>query len=158
MSSSGPREGRSSTDIGDLGCALRSLLSSALMKNPKHLSSLSCVPTDLLETAFGPSARNRAKMADGLTGEMGRKMANMARKSHFSAIFGGFFPFFGHFFPSSLVRRKSIFRPFFPDFGPKARRQSLAGQQDLLSLSFALKVTFELEGFLRDSREYLEWP
>ena len=41
--------------------------------------------------------------------------------SHFSALFS----------PSPQVRRKSIFRPFFPDFGPKARRQSVAGQRDL---------------------------
>ena len=43
----------------------------------------------------------------------------------------GLDPFFGQFFPSCPERRKSIVRPFFPDFGPKAWRQSVASQQDL---------------------------
>ena len=40
---------------------------------------------------------------------------------HFSAIFLHISP----------VRPQAIFRPFLPDFGPKARRQSVAGQREL---------------------------
>ena len=64
-----------------------------------------------------------------LTGKLGEKMAEkwgkVARKWLKNGIWGPFLPFSANFLPISLVR------PFLPDFGPKARRQSVAGQRDL---------------------------
>ena len=54
--------------------------------------------------------------------EIGSKIGFWGHSCHFSAFF----------LPSSLVRPKAIFQPFkgpfLPDFGPKARKQSVAGQ------------------------------
>ena len=67
-----------------------------------------------------------------LTRELGEKMAEKCEKSPENGSKIGFWGHFCHFsaffLPSSLVRPEAIFRPFLPDFGPKARRQSLAGQ------------------------------
>ena len=74
-----------------------------------------------------------------LTRELGEKMAEKWEKSPENGSKIGFLSHFCHFsaffLPSSLVRPEAIFRPFLPDFGPKARRQSLAGQWENLGLS-----------------------
>ena len=68
-----------------------------------------------------------------LTGEVGEKKARKRENHPKMAQKKVFWPFF-HFsatFPSiCLVRPQSIFRPFSPDFGPKTRKQSVAGQRD----------------------------
>ena len=67
-----------------------------------------------------------------LTRELGEKMAEKWEKSPKNGSKIGFLGHFCHFsaffLPSSPVRPEAIFRPLLPDFGPKARRQSLAGQ------------------------------
>ena len=53
----------------------------------------------------------------------GRKMAKTALNCHFSAIFGRFFPFFGHFsapFPGEAISHFSAFFARFWAEGPKA--------------------------------------
>ena len=82
--------------------------------------------------AFGAKAgKNGRKMAYGITEGIGqkngRKMAKMAPKSHCWAIFVRFFPFSAVFPPVPWWGEDPFFGPFFPDLGPKARRQSLAG-------------------------------
>ena len=62
------------------------------------------------------------KIDFGRTGKIGKnrpKIGTMAQKS----VFGPFFQFWGYFSPIFLVRPKSIFRPFFVDFGPEARNR-----------------------------------
>ena len=53
-------------------------------------------------------------------------MGKIARKWLKNVIFGSFLLFFSHF----LVRPQPIFWPLSPDFGPKTRNQSVAGQRD----------------------------
>ena len=52
-----------------------------------------------------------------------------------SICIGKFWGYFCHFSAIFLpIRPEAIFRPFLPDFGPKAPRQSVAGQRDLKAL------------------------
>ena len=85
--------------------------------------------TDCLR-AFGPkSVKKGRKMDFRLIGELGEKWLKMGlwgHLCHFSAIFLPISPSFSAIFCA-------ILRPFLPDFGPKARRQSVVGQWDLNS-------------------------
>ena len=68
---------------------------------------------------------------NGLRPHRGRRAEKWPQNAIFQPFSGGFSHFSAIFLPISPVGRKSIFRPFFPEFGPKARRQSVAGQRDL---------------------------
>ena len=58
--------------------------------------------------------------------ENGKNRPKMAQKWNFGAIvhFSAIFP------PICPVRPQSIVQPYSPDFGPKTRKQSVAGQRD----------------------------
>ena len=93
---------------------------------------------DLLQTAFGPSDRNRAKLpknawifaSPGKWGkklpENGKNRPKMARKMSFLVHF----PFFSHFFAHLPGEAITHFLAISPNFGPKTRKQSVAGQRD----------------------------
>ena len=91
---------------------------------------------------IGPPARNGEKMAGkwilappGKRVKKWLKNGKIGPKIHCLPIFGPIFPFFGHFFPFFPVGPKSIFRPFFPHFGPEARfgvRTGQSGSQHFL--------------------------
>ena len=93
-------------------------------------------PVDLLQTAFGPSARNRAKLSkNGFSppGEVGEKWPEngknrpkMAQTCHFWFIF----PFFSHLSAHLPGEAITHFLAIFPRFQAETRNQSVAGQRD----------------------------
>ena len=61
---------------------------------------------------------------------MAEKSKNGPKISFFEPLTCDFFPFSGHCSPTSPGEAKIHFSALLPDFGPKARKQPVAGQRN----------------------------